>query len=129
MSERTNAQYAAGLRGIADWYEAHPEAPQPHTCMQVFSVYTKEEAVAVARALGHAEKRMDNYGLFYLGRDFGGERLEFIFDRAVVCERRVIGTEYVPEVVVPACTREIVEWDCGSLLADDAPVESDAAVP
>src|SRR5437899_2948614 len=109
MTQRTNAEYAAGLRAIADWYEAHPEAPQPHTCLQVFTVHTKEDALKVARWLGHATKHMDDNGLFRLSRDFGGETLEFIFNRDVVCERRVVGTKEVPEYIVPAHTADIVE--------------------
>lgn len=116
MSERTNAEYAKGLRAIADWFEAHPDVPQPHTPLQVFSAQGKEDAIRIARYLGHADKKYSD-GLFWLGRDFGGERLEFIFNQSDVCQRRVIGVEEVPERVIPAHTQEKVEWDCHPLLA------------
>ena len=112
---RTNAEYAAGLRAIADWYEAHPEVPQPHDCLKVFTGHTKEDANVIARALGKSEKRYSS-GLLYLGRDFGGERLEFCFDQSRVCEARVVRVEQVPERIIPAHTREVVEWDCAPIL-------------
>jgi len=126
----TAHEYAAGLRQIADWYEEHPMIPVPHIPdIQVFNVHTQEDAASVARALGHVQKRPGlDTGLLVLYRPFGAINLEFYFTRSVVCTRRVTGTVEVPEVVIPAHTRaahtrEIVEWDCGSILArEDAEV-------
>ena len=114
----TGKEYADGLRAIADWYEAHPEAPQPHTPLQVFTPHTKEEAIQIARWLGHADKRYDN-GLFYLSRDFGGATLVFVWSQSAVCTRHVVGTVEEPEQVRPAYTREVVMWDCHPLLASE----------
>ena len=115
MSERTNAEYASGLRAIADWYEAHPEAPQPHTSFEVFTAHTKQEAINIARWFGHADKRYES-GLLYLSRDFGGVRLTFVFSQEAVCTRRVVGVKHVPAVFIAEHDREIVEWDCHPLL-------------
>lgn len=44
--------------------------------------------------------------------------------RELICTKKVVGTEEVPEKVIPARTKEIVEWECEptSLLA--IPTES-----
>lgn len=51
--------------------------------------------------------------------------------RDAVCERKVVGTETVKHAAVRAYTetKDVVEWECGSLLADETPAESvDAAI-
>lgn len=115
----TNTEYANGLRQIANWYEAHPEVPQPHQNFQVFTARTRAELECVVRAMESCKKVQDpNLNLFRLCRDFGGIRVEFITSLSEVCTKRVIRTETVPEHVIPACTREIIEWDCHSSLLD-----------
>lgn len=106
---------AATLRAIADWYDEHPDMPGPHS-LDVSSVPDeKSVAVMVAQALGTCTKEYTE-SVLTLARDFGGIRLRFLFWRTAVCDRRVVGTVEVPEQVTPAYTREIVEWDCHSLL-------------
>lgn len=38
--------------------------------------------------------------------------LTYYAKREAVCKKKVVGTEQVPEKVIPAHTKEIVEWDC-----------------
>lgn len=110
-----NIEYANCLRLIANWYEANLEVPQPHTGFQVFTARANFECIA--RALGSCEKVQEpDHNLFRLCRDFGSIRVEFITPLSEICTRKVVGTEAVPERVIPAFTREIVEWDCHSPL-------------
>ena len=116
----TPTEYADSLRLIADFYEAHEDFPLPHVSsigMDIFSVYTTDELAACARALGTVEKFTVGANLFGIRRQFGALRLEVIVNREIACTRRVIGTEEIPEHVTPAHIREIVEWDCHSLLS------------
>jgi len=127
----TATEYAAGLRGLADWIEAHPTQPLPINTFPVYALNTKEDAANCLRDLKPCKKEYKG-DMFYLSREFGPLKLEFVFYRNAVCTRRVIGTKEVgtevipariiPEQVIPAHTEEIVEWECGeSLLAPAVP--------
>ena len=116
----TTIEYADGLRQIADWYEAHPEAPLPRTnVVGVYTVDTRDELAAVARMLGSCEKRFTD-NLFHLSRDFGALTLDFVSSRRAVCTRRVVGTRTVP--ARPEHEVEEIEWDCESSIFDQAPL-------
>lgn len=120
-AEAERRHYTAGLRALADFYDAHPEIATPEPEHSVYSMNEKEEAAAVVRALGKCEKRYaDN--MFYISREFGPITLKFVFYRSAVCVRKVVAVEEVPEEVipervVPAHKREIVEWECEPILA------------
>ena len=117
----TAHEYADGLRQIADWYEEHPEIPVPHMdSVDIYAVRDRDDLQRVARALGHCEKDSATAeSLFALKRRFGALWLRFCWNRAQVCTRRVIGVEEIAEHVIPACTREIVEWDCEPIFQVD----------
>ena len=103
--------YARGLRAIADWYEAHPDIPVPHTGeVGIYGVKeTKEEAARIAEALRPCRKVWDGE-FFKLQREFEGLTLKFFFMRSAVCTARVVGHHVVP--ATPERVVEIVEWDC-----------------
>lgn len=120
-----NKAFADGLRAAADWYEAHPEIPSP-MYDGTFDLGNgmldeKEEAATLIRALGSCKKEYsDDY--FVVEKAMGAVRLRFIFHRAKVCVRKVVGVETVPAKFVeahtiPASTKEIVEWECEPVLA------------
>lgn len=117
----TGSEFAKGLRQLADWYDAHPEAPVPNeTSLYACATDTKEEAVRIATMLGSCQKEWNNATLT-LVKTFGAVRLGFVFWRSSVCTSRIVGTREVPERVVPARTENIVAWDCHPLLQPDAP--------
>lgn len=112
-------RFAAGLRALAAWYDAHPEAPVPFDAtFHIGADDTLAEARRLAAMLAPCDKvYTDSY--FKLERDFGGVGLSFIFFRSTVCERRVVGTKLVPAVPAqPERTEEIVEWSCDPIFAD-----------
>ena len=115
-------QYADSLRGIADWYEKHPEIPLPSDeTMTNYSVSTKEHAEALVRGLGGCEKNYDEDS-FSITKKFGTVKLRFYFSRSEVCRRVVVGTKIepariVPERVIPAKEVDIVEWECMPVLS------------
>lgn len=124
----TTKEYADSLRMVADWYEAHPEVPVPHThTMENYSVNDRETMVAVVKALGTCEKEYSDT-MFHARKTFGVLTVDFMDYRERVCIRRVVGTEtkVVKKPVEPITfveeevTTEVVEWDCEPLLA---PVE------
>lgn len=122
MNGLTHAQFAAGLRAVADFYEQHEEIALPHEpYISNFSVNTKEEAVLVAKALGTFDKVYRDDSFQILKEVVPGFQMRFYFNRASVCERVVKGTttiaahvEHVPERVI-----EDVEWRCHPLLAQE----------
>jgi hypothetical protein len=115
-------QYADSLRGIADWYEAHPEIPLPSDeTMTNYSVCTKGHAEALVRGLGGCEKSYDEES-FSITKKVGILKLRFYFSRSEVCRRVVVGKTTEPERVVPARVipaREVdvVEWECMPVLS------------
>lgn len=123
-------EYILGLRALADWYEQNPEvvtlADSTLSAFPYYELDSKEFAAKVARAMMTCEKKVSDGGLLYLKRKFHGITLQFLFDRNIVCERRVVGkrqvpAEVIPERVIEAHEEDIVEWDCGSLLAPTKP--------
>lgn len=120
-------EYSKSLRDLADWVEAHPDIELPNDSISIYSRNTKEEAVEVLKALTPCKKDYSD-DLFTISRSFGRVLLRFIFYRNVVCTRRVVGTQEVPEKftlekytpseLIPAHTEEIVEWDCDPILAE-----------
>lgn len=68
----------------------------------------------------------DSTMLFRQDAAIGEAKVTVFTQREAVCERKVVGTETVKHAAVKAYTEtvELVEWDCGSLLADEKPAES-----
>jgi hypothetical protein len=121
-SERQEA--ITGLRALADFLDAHPDAKLPHN-VQAMECHDSAEALADrVRALGgHWDKTTDGSYL-ELNRSFGPRVTYQLFAaRAKVCERIVTGTEEVEvkeypavEPIVRTETREVVEWRCPPIL-------------
>ena len=116
--------FIESLRTLADFYETHPDLPVPSdVTIRVYCLDTPEEVDRVARLLAPCEKQVNPHdmgagALLYLTRRFNELTLSFIFLRKTVCVRRVVGTENVPAQVIPAYTRETVEWDCEPVLKE-----------
>lgn len=135
------AGYVAGLRGLADLLEAHPEVPLPANG-QSFSpmqwVVTsaddqRADLAVIARALpGRVEKEArDDSPYFKLRGRIAGLHLTAYADRDEVCTATVVGeetvTRTVPDPAAPMVevteTRNVVQWRCEPLMADREPVE------
>ena len=130
------AAYTTGLRQLAAILDAHPELPLPSfgqgasnpalAYVDDWQQDAKQVLAAWARAAGHAEKAVDG-DWYKLDLTLAGFRLQVYSSRDAVCERVVTGTETVTIPAQPAVdaqperveTREIVEWRCSPLLADD----------
>lgn len=119
------AEFARGLRELADFIEAHPDRPVPPDIYAAVHISDTDELRAAVRAIGSADKEYSG-DFFTAVRHFpGGIRYGVQAYREQVCERVVVGTETVevpdPEALaaVPRVTqeREIVEWRCEPVLA------------
>lgn len=125
MTQPNRAEFVAGLRQVADWLEAHPEVDHFDPCINIYTMNSKDEAVAVGRAFRTFEKTYtDDY--FNIIKSFGAIQLRYIFQRGEICTKHVVGTKSIPDYyspghLVPAHDEEVVEWDCGSLLESDLP--------
>ncbi|VXB34069.1 hypothetical protein [Nocardioides sp. AX2bis] len=146
MNDSTTTRTAADtLRAVAELIEAHPDLPVPFTSLYDHRPETADlhwylhlahrdpanagdKARAIITALGGTWSkdfnRTDDTARFT--RRWNGLSLEVSVQREQVCTRRVVGTETVTIPARPAAaavperteTRDLVEWDCGSLLAD-----------
>jgi hypothetical protein len=110
------------LREVAHWLDAHPECPPSQGLSIQISTHTKEDAVALVRALGKVQKS-ESGPYLKIARNFGPVQVWGMVQRAEVCTSRVVGTETVeiadplaPKVTI---TRDVVEWDCSPLLAGE----------
>lgn len=121
----TAIEYANGLRALADYLEAQPASDLPETTLSNYYLDEKEDAARVLKAMKPCAKEYhDEY--FYIVRNFGPIRYEYVFTRSKVCTPRVVGTRVIdahtiPEKVTPAQevperTEDIIEWDCGEPL-------------
>mgnify|MGYP001587548157 FL=1 len=130
MDTQAHAEYAKGLRQIADWIEAHPTIVLPNNNISVYGADEREEAVEILKALKPCRKNYDDE-MFYIKRDFGPLTLSFVFYRAKVCVAKVVGQKVIPEVrepakvieipekITPEHTEDIIEWDCSPILKHD----------
>lgn len=131
--ENKNAEIIKGLREYADWLEANPDLPEIYVgnagvFRRDFTGDQIRNMVAVARAMGHAEKMYTDTSL-HLNKVFSGDvRVSFVADRAEVCERVQVGVKVIPEVVleareqtvIPAHEEPVYEWRCEPLLAKES---------
>ena len=114
----TNQEYAAGLRHLADWYEAHKNAPRPYRSETVeYIASDKAEVASVLREFGGRWDKHASHGLLYVTRAFGPFTLQLIVDQGEVCTKRVVGYREIP--AQEARTVEVVEWDCAPVLAGE----------
>ena len=131
MKYKDRDELVAGLRELADFVEAHGlEIPSE---MRVQSTYNflyddhngrtgREKARIIAKILARGGRAEKNFQGSYLElvRRFGPIKVEFNVNREQVCVKRVVETVEVPEAIIPAYTKEVVEWDCiDPLLAAD----------
>ena len=116
----TNPEYVAGLRKIADFYEANPSLTLPtDTSFTVYGYDAKEDVLKLVHMLGNCKKEFLE-SVFYIVKAFGGFKLKFCFSKSKVCERIVTGTKVIPSIYFPERIEEIVEWKCHPLLEETA---------
>jgi hypothetical protein len=89
MREKLAAEYADGLRQLADFIEEHPNAPRPCDTLYSF-VYDREKFVLGVRELAHGgkvTKAMDSRedGYYKATRQFGPVNFELSIPRKTVC--------------------------------------------
>jgi len=117
-------RFAANLRMLADWYEAHPEIEIPAGEIAFYIFPGGEENVPkVAHAMGKARKGTIGDAYFKLERFFGDKLiLRACWTREAVCKRKVIGQRTVEREVpvgyrTEKTTEDVVEWECPKVMA------------
>lgn len=139
-STSTTNSTADKLRIVSDLLDAHPDLPTP--CVFAYGSGTvevtwqlmnnaehknaqKDGARAIIAALGGKWSKNPWDDRFDFARNLGDDiKLQIFTHRDQLCERVVTGTETVTVPAVEAMperteTREIVEWRCQPLLADE----------
>ncbi len=113
------------LRARADWYEAHPDVPEPYIPTWNVFLTTRAELAAVARQVGDATKGDTDTGFFFLRVERPDFAIDFNVPREQVCTSRVVGERVIP--AQPERTEPIIEWDCGTLCETPTPTGEGAA--
>lgn len=115
------------LAELQSWSDAHPDMAI-HRCANFTTwIMDTSSTTDAVRAMKDGADRLtketsaDGRTLF-VQRDFGaGVELQHQAVRDEVCTARVVGTETVtvpdPEAPLVEVERDIIEWDCGPLLA------------
>lgn len=121
MRTERDQQKIDEIRQILDFVEADPNVPMPYFGSVNAFVRDPDVLGDVARAMAPCDK--DVCGNFYeLTHRFGSTSFTANFARDEVCEAVVIGTEEIAEkvieTVIPAQTRDIVEWVCPDSILD-----------
>ena len=139
----TMTTQSEALRALADFIDANPDlnfgpgfdktsVHADNDSLGIFIRSLNKSAAevqagvkAVRRAIGGIWDKDGDDQTFYLQQSnvFGYFETTIYSDRKLTCERRVVGVEDVVVDAVEAApsrteSREIVEWDCGPLLAD-----------
>ena len=114
----TNQEYANGLRMLADWYEGHPEAPQPYEShLLTFNTGSREGVQRVLQAFGGSWDKEAASGLMYFRSTFGPFKLKMYIGQEAVCTRRLVGVKTLPaRPAEPEREVPVYEWDCRSIL-------------
>lgn len=146
MSETLRAEFTAGLRALADWFDQHPEMDLPyeatprhpsggvHFSIGIHGTSGPDDDLPgrfaeAVKSLGGARTKVVDRGFMRVTRKFGpGVNVEVWAERDKVCEAVVVGTETVieDEIVKPAETRrvekqrDVIEWRCTPLLSPEA---------
>ncbi len=131
-------QQAAGLRALADLIESNPDLGEKMRYCGVDNIHVPVDDKTTMAAFIRAGKRhgatitknaMGKWFMVNIG--WGPVGLDVFAAREEVCERVVVGTETVTETVkdpdllaqVPdveiTTEREVVEWRCHPILADN----------
>jgi hypothetical protein len=126
MSE--TQRFAAGLRELATMYETYPGMPLPNPYLFSYGA-SPQQLVELAKAQGARETKKEYSGeQFVLVKEFSGDlQVRFSITREQVCRKVVREIIEVPETIepeqtipariIPAHTREVIEWQCHPLLA------------
>lgn len=133
IRQPTRAEFANGLREMADWLEAHPQVPVPYTVNANYHIYNwnengqdYEKDLDIRRKATHLSGNWNTEligDMAYYTREFSGN-VDFcvMTSRATVCKRVKVGTREVP--AREARTEDVYEWECGPNAAETSASES-----
>ena len=117
--------YCAGLEELAYYLRTNPEAILPTGTDFVDYVYGKTTFQQAIKALGTCEKEYTDWSVKVF-KNFGPIKYGVYTNRDSVCTKTVVGKRIVPAVAsryypeVPEHEEDVVEWNCGSILADES---------
>lgn len=115
--------FIAGLRLMADWYEANPEMPATDLTVNLFA-HTKDEFLSMRRAGGLKHKGECGDWLVFSKSFTNCLRLEVNIKKEKTCSRVKVGQRVVPaqpeRPATPERVEDIYEWVCPQTLLGTA---------
>jgi len=123
-------QFIEGLRAVARFYEENPDAWYdgiPITLnMYVWGREARDVMARTVKVLGSCTKNYDDTNMTVAKKFTDQVTLSLFAPRAKVCRRVIVGSRILPARVVPAsaelrlpaCSEEMVEWECDPILRD-----------
>jgi hypothetical protein len=131
-------EFVDSLRALADFYERRPGLFLPYLD-EVNAFPDEKDMPGIVRRIGACEKATHGDSFFMLRKKISPTlTLRYLFNRAQVCERVVVGRETVEEKIpvtyeTRVVTRDKVEWHCPKSIIDrpqiEAPAEPATPVP
>lgn len=126
-------KWIAGVRALADFYEAHPDLPVSVSSIQLCVFPKLEEMRKYVAIFGKAKKDVLGDSYFILNKVFYEDSHQSIYiqatwEREQVCERVVTGRKKVmqkvqvkpPETIEVETEVETFEWKCPKVAAPPA---------
>lgn len=133
--QRDRTQLIAGLRAMADWYEARPNLPSGYSCDLILWTHSKQELAAVIRECGTLEKSYTKEEeSVRLRKRFGPIEFRLLAHKVDTCDRVKVGEVIEPAkpartLELPAEPEKVVEkfeWRCHeSILATSQPAPAE----
>ncbi len=117
--ELTEQEYEAQKRAerldsmemLLDFLRNNPIIPLPRWGYVSSYNWNNDDLKAVVRAMSPCSKEVTP-SFYKLAVNIGDIEFSTNFNREEVCEKKVVGTREVAEVVYEAHTEDIVEWTC-----------------
>lgn len=141
----TNAEFVAGLRELADFFEARPELAPPYGIDNLnyygyvdedcqHTVDSKTGVAFFVKTVGGKITKSADSSFFRMSRKVGPFSIVAISNRESICERVKVGERIEPERIIPAQPEQhipakeeefipsskvdVYEWRCPSILAE-----------
>ena len=111
-------EFTKSLRMFADFFDNNPLVPLP--TLDRIDIWTvdKKEFINIIKLLGSGIKKYEESYIVFKTERFIMP-LEVNIARGYICERVLVETKKVPELIIPEHDEEVYEWNCPESLLSE----------